>query len=407
MSIELLPLGKKCNIACSYCYQQDERTATNNTAAPYSMDAMKAALLAEGIGGGTGWSLFGGEPLLLPINDFEELLRWSKERGAPVGVQTNGSLITGRHIELFKEYNVGVGFSIDGPGELNSARQARDPKATLATTEKSVANLHKLLAAGVSVSLIITLTRVNAGNGLKLQALIDWLLKLRDQGLRYVNLHMLEPHGDDALALSQDEQTAVMRALRRLLVGFTSVSPFNDMRNALLQDGSSNCIWNFCDPYTTPAVRGIDGQGTRGNCGRTNKDGVGYVKADTAGHERYLALYLAPMESGGCGGCRFFLACGGGNCPGEGEGGDWRAKTVHCETLTSLFIDIEHELFLNGQEPISMSLRRPLLEYQKLASWAGLSGAQPQNVPHGDLPHGDVAHGDAEHGDHTDAPTTV
>jgi uncharacterized protein len=397
VSIELLPLGKKCNIACSYCYQQDERAATNNTAPPYDLEAMKRALLAEGAGNGTGFSLFGGEALLFPINDMRHMIEWAASVGAPVGVQTNGSLLTDRHVELFKQYKVSVGVSIDGPGALNDARQARDPRATAATTEKSIQALHRLLAEGISTSLIVTLTSVNVGDDTRLDRLLAWFWELKAKGLRYINLHTLEPHGDDKLALTQERQTAVMRRLAKELSDFGHVSPFADMRKALLLEEGSNCIWNFCDPYTTPAVRGVDGQGARGNCGRTNFDGVAYEKSSTTGHERHLALYLTPMERGGCGGCRFFLSCGGGNCPGEGEGRDWRARTVHCETLKALFRDLEMGLFAEGKEPISMSLRRPALEAQRIARWTG-QPAQSQNVPHGDAPHGDRAHGD-----HTDA----
>jgi uncharacterized protein len=389
VSIELLPLGKKCNIACSYCYQQDERSAAGNKSAPYDMEAMKAALLAEGVGNGTGWTLFGGEPLLMPIADIEALFAWSESVGAPVGVQTNGSLITQRHIDLFRQYSVSVGFSMDGPAELNDARQAMRADATPVVTGLSDGWLRRLLEEGVSVSLIVTLSSVNAGSGEKLERLTSWLLELRDRGLRYVNLHTLEPHGAN-LSLAPERQIWALRQLRRDLVGFARVSPFADMRQSLLQEQGAHCTFAFCDPYTTPAVRGIDGQGVRGNCGRTNA-GRPYVKSDTPGHERYLALYLTPMKQGGCGGCRFFLACGGGNCPGEGERGDWRGRTVHCETLLSLFEDIEAELFAEGREPISMSLRRPAREAQLLAQWAGLPIAA-----------GDVEHGDVAHGDHTD-----
>ena len=402
MSIELLPLGKQCNIACTYCYQQDERTATNNSAPPYDMDAMKDALLAEGVGNGTGWSLFGGEPLLLPINDLTDLLEWSASIKAPVGCQTNGALLTERHVELFKKHNVGVGFSIDGPGDLNNARQARDTKATAATTALSQKNLERLLAEGISVSLIVTLTSVNAGNTDKLLRLKNWLLDLRDKGLRYVNLHTLEPHGDPTHGMSQSWQTTVLRTLRRDLQGFQSVSPFGDMRKSLLQESGSNCIWNFCDPYTTPAVRGVDGQGTRGNCGRTNKDGVSYEKAGAGGHERQLALYLTPQEHGGCAECRFFVPCGGGSCPGEGIGGDWRQRTVHCATIKALLSDIETELFAEGKAPLSVSLRRPTVEAALIAQWTGQSA--DTGLGHGDAPHGDRPHGDS-HGDHTDQNT--
>ena len=60
------------------------------------------------------------------------------------------------------------------------------------------------------------------------------------------------------------------------------------------QDQSTTCVWNACDPYTTRAVQGIEGHGQRSNCGRTNKDGIDFVKADREGFERYLALYPRP-----------------------------------------------------------------------------------------------------------------
>ena len=41
----------------------------------------------------------------------------------------------------------------------------------------------------------------------------------------------------------------------------------------------------------TGAVRGVEGNGQTSNCGRTNKDGIDFTKANTAGYERYLALY--------------------------------------------------------------------------------------------------------------------
>lgn len=404
MSIELTALGKKCNLGCSYCYQGDERIAANNSAPPYDMNAMKQALIDEGVGkpdwqgNTTGWTLFGGEALLMPVADIEELLKWSAGLGASVGCQTAGNLITERHIDLFKKYGVSVGFSIDGPDDLNDARQAMDPKATRATTAMSMRNLDRFLAEKMSVSLIVTLTHTNVGTSAKLDRLVAWLLELRDKGLQYVNLHMLEPHGSSSLSLTQLWQTHVMRVLRSSLVGFKHVAPFDDMRKSLLQESGSNCIWNFCDPYTTAAVHGVEGDGSRGNCGRTNKNGVSYEKSNTSGHERHLALYLTPQEHGGCAECRFFIPCGGGNCPGEGIGGDWRAKTVHCDTIKSLLGDMEMEVFLEGKEPVSQSLRRPGMEAALIAKWTGV-GVSPTT---GNVEHGDKPHGDKPHGDHTD-----
>jgi uncharacterized protein len=75
MTIELRPLGVKCNIQCRYCYQNSQRSV-GNTGRTYDIERMKAALLSEG----GPFALFGGEPLLIPLADLENLFAWGLER---------------------------------------------------------------------------------------------------------------------------------------------------------------------------------------------------------------------------------------------------------------------------------------------------------------------------------------
>src|SRR5262245_15492251 len=112
--LELRPLGVRCNIQCQYCYQNPQRDAGNLTNA-YSMERVKPAILAEG----APFALFGGEPLLVPERDLEELWSWGFARFGRNAIQTNGTLITDDHVRMFKQYRVNVGISLDGPGELN------------------------------------------------------------------------------------------------------------------------------------------------------------------------------------------------------------------------------------------------------------------------------------------------
>ena len=433
MSIEVLPLGYKCNIGCTYCYQEPLRDAENTGDAEYDMTAMKAALLKEGYR----FSIFGGEPLLVRIEDLAELWRFGYEEFGeaakangemPNGIQTNGTLMTPAHVRLIKRYGVGVGFSIDGPGELNDARWAGTEEATREATGKSIASLELLLREGLGPSLIVTLHSHNASTE-RLPRLLDWFRELAELGLRNVNLHLLEIDTDAAveMALSDQENAEAMIACARLQSEITiSFEPINDMVRLLRgedkwnqrEDGNygsgTSCVWNSCDPYTTDAVRGVDGQGNRQNCGRTYKDGVPHIKANTRGYERYLALYHTPQEFGGCAGCRFFYACKG-QCPGTGEGHDWRGKTEHCEVLKLTFAALEGMLVAKGQPPFSLSDERPLVEAAMLASWQlGVhpsvtkirSGAVAQVAAErqrlaGQIDHVDIPHGD-EHEDHTD-----
>src|SRR6185295_1144419 len=114
MGVELRPLGVSCNIGCSYCYQNPQRDA-GNVAQSYDLERMKAAVERQG----GPFTLFGGEPLLVPLPDLEELFRWGHEKYGGSSIQTNGALISDAHIRLFKTYNVDVGVSVDGPGLLN------------------------------------------------------------------------------------------------------------------------------------------------------------------------------------------------------------------------------------------------------------------------------------------------
>ena len=135
------------------------------------------------------------------------------------------------------------------------------------------------------------------------------------------------------------------------------------------EDQGSACVWNACDPYTTPAVRGVEGQGQRSNCGRTNKDGIDFGKAELPGYERYIALYRTPQEVGGCSGCRFFLMCKG-QCPGTAIDGDWRNRTEHCEVWKALYGRLECDLLAEGVQPLSLSPRREHIECGFVDAWS-------------------------------------
>src|SRR5689334_11407886 len=114
MTIELRPLGVTCNLSCRYCYQ-DSMRQTQPVRRAYDLEAMKRAVMADN----HNFSLFGGEPLLLPKADLEELWKWGYERYGVNSVQTNATLIDDDHIEMFRKYRVRVGISIDGPSDLN------------------------------------------------------------------------------------------------------------------------------------------------------------------------------------------------------------------------------------------------------------------------------------------------
>ena len=170
--VELRPIGVRCNIQCQYCYQNPQRDAGNFTKNTTS-DRMKAAIIAEG----EPFAMFGGEPLLVREHDLEELWSWGFDRFGYNAIQTNGTLITDEHVRMFKQYNVNVGISLDGPGELNDVRWHGTLSKTREATTKSEQEIRRLCREGRPPSLIVTLHRGNASKD-KLPQLFTWIREL-------------------------------------------------------------------------------------------------------------------------------------------------------------------------------------------------------------------------------------
>ena len=349
MSIELRPLGVACNLACHYCYQNPQRDAGNQRM-NYDLEKMKQE--AARIGGP--FILFGGEPLLMRFEDLEHLFAWGLETTGSNAIQTNGVLIEDRHIDLFRRYKVSVGISIDGPGELNDARWHYGLEKTRQSTAVVEGVIERLCREYKAPGLIITLHKGNA-TAEKLPIMADWMRRLHAIGIRGVRLHLLEVDHDsvrDSLALSARENIQALLAFAEVQESLPGMDfDLFDEMEALLsgQDAKVGCTWRGCDPYTTEAVQGVEGNGQSSNCGRTNKEGIGFIKANSAGYERYLALYRTPQSDNGCSGCRFFLMCKG-QCPGTSIDGDWRNRTEHCEEWKHLFSVIERRMIVAGKD---------------------------------------------------------
>lgn len=370
MGVELRPMGVHCNIACQYCYQNPLREA-GNVSLTYDLERMKQAVEEEG----GPFTLFGGEPLLMPPDDLEALFAWGLERFGENRIQTNGTILTPEHIALFRRYRVRVGVSVDGPGDLNDVRWVGNLKRTRAMSDKTHKTIAALCEAGMAPGIIVTLHRIN-GSGPALERMNAWILDLEALGVRMVRLHVLEvddPAVGDKYQLSEAEQIACFAnfaALERGRLTRLRFDIFQEARDLLAADDvEAGCVWHACDPLTTKAVRGVEGLGQRSNCGRTNKDGIEYVKSAQEGFERPRALYRTPFADGGCEGCRFFLVCKG-QCPGTAMATDWRNRSESCALWTALFTEAEAELERAGKRPLSRHPQRAVLEEMLLEHWA-------------------------------------
>jgi len=345
MSIEVLPVGIKCSLSCKYCYQDPMRAGNNYSPQEYSVDKMIETLDKLN----SEFCLFGGEPLLTPIDDLHKLWTYGLKKYGRNAIQTSLSYWKPEFYEMFRDYKVGIGISLDGPHDLNS------PRCNTSTTSEIHNRFMTLIKEGYNVSLITTLHTANAIDG-KLDKLCAWFDMLASFGLKWARIHLLEVDTTAAknLKLTEDEAFNALVKISELNNGI-QFDTFSDITKLLSEDNPSvSCIWNGCDPLTTPAVQGVMSDGSMSNCGRVNKDGINWVKSESPSvrnHERLQALYNTPEEYKGCKGCRFFFACKG-ECPGQSK--DWRERTDHCGLLKRLFSYTEDRLLAEGKQPISL-----------------------------------------------------
>ncbi len=132
-----------CNIECTYCYLPNRR---DRSVMPCeTLDAVFTRVFASG------WAApaltviwHAGEPLVLPVQYYREAFD-RIERARPKdlslrhSIQTNGMLITPEWCDLFKQYSVGVGVSLDGPRHLHDAhRLTRSGRGTFDQTMRGV-----------------------------------------------------------------------------------------------------------------------------------------------------------------------------------------------------------------------------------------------------------------------------
>lgn len=125
----LIKTASRCNYDCSYCYvYQGKDTSWRDQPKRMGIDVIKAVsekLIQQSFQQDAGFAivLHGGEPLMLGYDGIYQLISSLRsnldEKRYPISIQTNGSLITTKLLNLFSDFRVSVSVSIDGPKVAN------------------------------------------------------------------------------------------------------------------------------------------------------------------------------------------------------------------------------------------------------------------------------------------------
>ena len=145
----LVKTASRCNIDCSYCYVYQGPDTTwriqPKRMRPEVLTAVRDRLVEQAGRQEAGFAivLHGGEPLLLGFDDLGALLRGLRAclspKRHPISIQTNGTLLSEKLLNLFAETRTSVSVSIDGPPEANDlARLDHRGESTYAATMRGI-----------------------------------------------------------------------------------------------------------------------------------------------------------------------------------------------------------------------------------------------------------------------------
>lgn len=197
-----------CNINCSYCYLPDR---TNKAKMAFNIISKTMDRIHEADIINTRFTVVwhAGEPLVLPIEYYEEAFEIIKKKTPPnveieQNFQTNATLITQRWCDFFKKHKTSLGVSIDGPEFIHDMyRVHRNGKGTFNETMKGI---HLLKANNIPIRVIAVLTKQSA---LFPNLIYDFFLEL---GIEFIgfNIDEIEAENTKSTYANDDESKSIV-----------------------------------------------------------------------------------------------------------------------------------------------------------------------------------------------------
>jgi len=167
------PSGAMCNLDCGYCYflSKERLYPGSRFRMPdETLEAYVRQLTHSAHGNVVTFAWQGGEPTLLGI-DFYRRAFALQRRHAPRSLrvvnafQTNGVTLDDAWCALFREHDVLVGLSVDGPRALHDAY--RVDKRGAGTFDRVMRGYERLVRHGVEVNLLATVHAANQDHPLQ------------------------------------------------------------------------------------------------------------------------------------------------------------------------------------------------------------------------------------------------
>lgn len=185
------PIGPICNLDCSYCfYLEKEALYAGEKKWRMADDVLERYIrqyLESQPGETVNFAWQGGEPTLLGVNFFRQVVELQKKHAAGRKVtnalQTNGTLLDDEWCAFLSEQEFLVGLSVDGPRELHD--RYRVTKKGEPTFDAVMRGLKFLQKHGTAFN---TLTVVSRGNGSHPLEVYRFLKSIGSRYLQFIPL---------------------------------------------------------------------------------------------------------------------------------------------------------------------------------------------------------------------------
>jgi uncharacterized protein len=200
------PTGAICNLDCKYCfflakemlYPGSKFRMADELLETYIRQLLESQHGEEVI---VGWQ--GGEPTLMGLEFFERSIEYVGKYVKPgqrvsYTIQTNGTKLNDAWCAFFKQHNVLVGLSIDGPKQLHDCY--RVDKAGNGSFDDVMRGWECLTRHGVEVNILCTVHAANGDHGTAVYKFFRDQLKTTF--IQFIPIVELEPSGSQVTSRS-------------------------------------------------------------------------------------------------------------------------------------------------------------------------------------------------------------
>lgn len=356
----IIRLTEKCNMNCAYCYvnlqkrKQGKCISLSTIKHLYESIQNISPQYVEFV-----WH--GGEPLLYNKKSFVKIMEMQREYKinniVGNGVQTNATLIDKDWIQIFKEYRISVGVSIDYPPEHHD--KIRIFWSEKPTFTKVLNNILTLKENGISITALSVITKDNY----KFIEEIYWFFKKLNIDFKTIPCAPCEDtnsHIISKLFISPNEYGKTMVNLAKIYISDPNptihIIDIDDIIKSFFSGYNKNCMFvGQCSEFF-----GITPEGNIYVCDLFNKKdfligNLYEIKSNNDTNNTFLKhpiiqkIKLRIQKIDKCHKCKYFSICNGG-CMSNSYFiyGSIYKEDFYCQARKILFAYLENVIIEQG-----------------------------------------------------------